>query len=158
MRRGAIDDDRATGQPAPGHVAAPSARTSLFAPLLATLEQEARWRDAHAVDGLPARAAYPALPALQPLRALWARLRIEGQTREALAPAATDAGPLNSANLVQRALRLMRDESPEYLHHLMAYLDVLSSLERMPDGGSQGGGEGATPAKKRTRASRAKRR
>ena len=52
---------------------------------------------------------------------------------------------------VQRALRLMRDESPEYLHHLMAYLDVLSSLERMPDGGSQGGGEGATPATMATR-------
>ena len=106
MRRGAIDDDRATGQAAPGHVAAPSARTSLFAPLLATLEQEARWRDAHAVDGLPARAAYPALPALQPLRALWARLRIEGQTREALAPALDWLLKSNLAALFSRVPRL----------------------------------------------------
>ncbi|PJJ97452.1 hypothetical protein CO641_10810 [Lysobacteraceae bacterium NML91-0213] len=156
--RAAIDVDRVIAQPAAGHPPASAVRTSLFAPLLATLEQEARWRDAHAVDGLPARAAYPALPALQPLRALWSRLRIEGQTREALAPAATDAGPLNSANLVQRALRLMRDESPECLHHLMAYLDVLSSLEWMPDAGAQASGAGTTPAKKRARASRAKRR
>ena len=145
-------------QPHPGGRApAPTSPASRFAPLLGILEQDARWRDAYAIDGLPARHAYPALPALQPLRALWARLRIDGQTREALAPAATDAGPLNSANLVQRALRLMRDESPDYLHHLMAYLDVLATLERLPAPGSQQPGDAAAPAKKRARASRAKR-
>ncbi|QCO66614.1 DUF2894 domain-containing protein [Luteimonas yindakuii] len=137
---------------------ADAASTAMFGPLLATLEQEARWRDAHAVDGVPSRAAYPALPALQPLRALWAQLRIEGQTREALAPATTDAGPLNSANLVHRALTLMRDASPGYLHHLMAYLDVLSAVEQMPAADTlRPANAAAPPAKKRARASRAKR-
>lgn len=158
QRIAALEAARAGHPSSSGRASARAPSTSPFAPLLDTIEREARWRDAHAIDGFPARAAYPALPALQPLRALWARLRIEGQTREALAPATTDAGPLNSASLVQRALRLMRDEAPDYLHHLMAYLDVLATLERLPATGSPQPGETAAPAKKRARATRAKRR
>ena len=129
---------------------------SALAALRATLAREAQWRDAHAVDGLPAHAAYPALPALQSLRVLWAQLRVEGQTRAALAPATADAGPLNSAGLVHRTLTLMRDEAPGYLHHLMAYLDVLSGLEQMQAGGTLGATPpAATPEEKRARAPKA---
>jgi hypothetical protein len=40
-----------------------------------------------------------------------------------------NAGPLNSQQLVHRALTLMQGAAPGYLHQLMAYVDALSMLE-----------------------------
>lgn len=79
------------------------------------------------MDGAP----YPELPLLQQFRTLWAGLRTESQLRQSLEPVAGDAGPLNSAVLVHRSLNLMRTLSPGYLQHFIAYIDALSSLERM---------------------------
>ncbi len=56
-------------------------------------------------------------------------MRAESQVREALVQAPENAGPLNSASLVHRALTLMRGASPEYLQSFMAYVDALAWVE-----------------------------
>ncbi|HEU6455858.1 MAG TPA: DUF2894 domain-containing protein, partial [Roseateles sp.] len=75
-------------------------------------------------------------------------LRGESQAREALAAEPTHAGPLNSAQLVHRALKLMHETSPEYLRHFLAYADALSWLaEIVPEPGKAS----AAPIKGRAR-------
>lgn len=76
-------------------------------------------------------AAYPALPAIEDFRTLWASVRSRSQVRQSLAAAPSDGGPLNSAVLVQRAIARMGDTSPGYLKHFLAYLDNLSWLEHL---------------------------
>lgn len=66
---------------------------------------------------------------LDDLMQVCAGIRTESQLRQALTPASADAGPLNSASLVHRALTLMRDLSPDYLAHFISYVDALSGLE-----------------------------
>lgn len=75
--------------------------------------------------------AYPELPVLGEVRATWARLRNASQLKESLAQTPTNAGPLNSGVLVHRALTLMKETSPGYLTHFMAYLDALSGMEHL---------------------------
>ncbi len=81
--------------------------------------------------GLPGPDAWPALPALGQVQDLWAGLRGREQVRRALQPAPADAGPLNSAALASRALRLMHEVSPGYLRHFTAYVDTLGGLEAL---------------------------
>jgi len=76
-------------------------------------------------------AAYPELPVLAEVRASWAKLRNASQLRESLAQVPTNGGPLNSGVLVHRALTLMKETSPGYLTHFMAYLDALSGMEHL---------------------------
>lgn len=114
-------------------------------------------------DELGARAAmrdaaasvpYPELGLLDPFRALWSRVRTESQMRESLAYTADDAGPLNSSALVHRSIALMRDVSPEYLQHFLAYVDGLSWMERLETRNGGGPKDPTQPATigKRTRA------
>lgn len=76
-------------------------------------------------------AAYPALPAVDEFRALWATVRSRSQVRRSLDAAPSDGGPLNSAVLVHRALALMGEVSPGYLSHFLAYMDNLSWLDQL---------------------------
>lgn len=92
--------------------------------------------------------SYPQLPALEEFRTLHARLRARQQLQAALQPPPANAGPLNSASLAHRALALMRETSPGYLHHLMAYLDTLSWLEQMQAGDAAPAGRARRPAKR----------
>ncbi len=80
-----------------------------------------------------ARAVYPQLPALDDFRRLWTRLRSDSQLRQSLRQAPEDAGPLNNARLVHRALVLMRGLSPGYLQPFLAYVDALAWLEPFAD-------------------------
>ncbi|HEY4529542.1 MAG TPA: DUF2894 domain-containing protein, partial [Luteimonas sp.] len=114
------------------------------ATLASVLGRLASWREERQAlvgssdAGLPAPADWPALPALQEMRGLWAGLRNREQLRRALQPAPADAGPLNSVALVSRMLRLMHETSPGYLQHFTAYVDVLVALqEPKPRDGSQ---------------------
>ncbi|MEB1531040.1 DUF2894 domain-containing protein [Xanthomonas sp. WHRI 7945] len=87
----------------------------------------------------PAGAAAPAfasLPALDDARRLWTELRSRSQLRQSLQQAPSDAGPLNSGVLVHRSLVLMRTLSPGYLQHFLAYVDALSWLQQLRDGGA----------------------
>lgn len=129
-------------------IATPSSQGSLRT-LLDHIAAYPRMRDG--ADAEPSATPSPNVPAMAALvevRQLWSQLRTESQAREALAAEPTDAGPLNSAQLVHRALKLMRETSPEYLRHFLAYADTLSWLvEIAPEPGKTP----AAPVKGRVR-------
>jgi hypothetical protein len=79
----------------------------------------------------PATPAPQASAVLEEARRVWTQVRTDSQVRAVLDDLPTDAGPLNSGKLVHRALHVMRDVSPGYLQHFIAYADTLSSLERL---------------------------
>jgi len=83
-----------------------------------------------------ARLAAPQLPAVEEARRLWTELRSRSQLRQSLQQAPADAGPLNSGVLVHRSLALMRTLSPGYLQHFLSYVDALSWLQQLHDGGA----------------------
>jgi len=64
-------------------------------------------------------------------RNIWARVSANGLLRQSRAQVPDNAGPLNSSSLAHRALTLMREQSPEYLHHFLSYLDALSWMEQL---------------------------
>ncbi|MBS7456034.1 DUF2894 domain-containing protein [Coralloluteibacterium stylophorae] len=80
--------------------------------------------------------AFPALPALDDFRATWTRVRAESQVRATASELPADAGPMHSTVLVHRAIALMREASPDYLQHVLTYLDALSGLQTMADSGA----------------------
>ena len=75
------------------------------------------------------------------LRTTWSRLSADRRLTQSLAKVPENAGPLNSQHLVHRSLTLMRELSPEYLHHFMAHVDALLWLDQ-----AQGGGPAAVGA------------
>lgn len=97
--------------------------------------------------------AFPELPALDEFRRTWAKVRTDSQLRQSLVASSEDAGPLNSAVLVNRAIHLMRDAAPGYLQHFVAYVDALSWMEQLQGAGilaSRDTGQ-ATPTRKPAR-------
>jgi hypothetical protein len=64
-------------------------------------------------------------------RAVWSKVSAEKQLRDSFAQVPKNAGPLNSSSLVHRTLSLMRESSPEYLQHFLAYIDALSWMDAM---------------------------
>jgi hypothetical protein len=100
-------------------------------------------------EASPQSAAYPDIPALADFRQLWSTLRADSQLRQSVAHATTDAGPLNSTALANRAIALMRELSPAYLRAFLAYVDDLAWLEQMDNASSGAGSAGSK--KKRAR-------
>lgn len=119
------DEDAAANTPASDAIGA----------LVDYIAEQAALRDEIATDAATPRPAFPELAALDDFRKLWSAVRVENQTRVSLEQVPTDAGPLNSGALVHRSLTLMREVSPGYLQHFMAYVDALTWLERMSDDG-----------------------
>jgi hypothetical protein len=76
--------------------------------------------------------ARPELKSLRLFRSTWTRMAAERRLAQSQAAQPDNAGPLNSHRLVHRALTLMQETSPEYLHHFMAYVDTLMRLEPAP--------------------------
>lgn len=113
-----------------------------------------------------APAAAPSTPAteaqatLDEFQQLWSRIRIDSLLRQSQEAISEDAGPLHSSVLLHRAMKLMRDISPGYLQHFLAYSDALSWLEQLHAGGSAAGAEPAraSAARKATRPSTPRRR
>jgi hypothetical protein len=62
-------------------------------------------------------------------RSTWSRLSAEKRLTQSLASVPPNAGPLNSQQLVHRALLLMRELSPAYLERFMSQVDTLLWLE-----------------------------
>ena len=99
------------------------------------------------------------LPALIEFRKIWSKVRTDGQLRQSLEQAPSDAGPLNSGVLVHRSIMLMRELSPEYLRHFLSYIDTLSWMEQMHGSGmletavspAAGGGQHARNKPRRRR-------
>jgi hypothetical protein len=140
------DEDEATVSGAP-------ARGALGG-LLDELAHRAAWQaeDRATLEAPLQPAASPSLGALDEFRTIWSEVRTQSQMRQSLAQVPADAGPLNSGSLVHRSLTLMHELSPGYLQHFLAYVDILSWLERMSDGGALAVSEAsrsAVPAKRK---------
>ncbi|WMD21709.1 DUF2894 domain-containing protein [Achromobacter seleniivolatilans] len=88
-------------------------------------------QDAGIRDALGLRAAYPDLPMLDYFRAIWSRVSADRQVRQSQEQVHKNAGPLNSNQLVHRGLSLMREVSPGYLQHFLAYTDALIWMEQL---------------------------
>jgi hypothetical protein len=101
--------------------------------------------------------ARPELELLGEFRKIWSSVRTESQLRQSMAEAPENSGPLNSRALVQRAIGLMRELSPGYLQHFLAYVDDLSWIEQMNSSVAYVPKDAAPAAspKKRTRKKRA---
>ena len=84
------------------------------------------------------RSAPTELASLAFFRSTWSRLSAERRLTKSLATVPENAGPLNSHQLVHRALQLMRETSPGYLHHFMTYVDALLWLDQAGAGGAVG--------------------
>jgi hypothetical protein len=108
--------------------------------------------DLATTNAAPGTAALPTLEALDEFRNIWSEVRIESQIRQSLEQVPADAGPLNSGSLVHRSLSLMHELSPGYLQHFLSYIDTLSWMEQMSDGGAPSPKDGARVPPKRTRA------
>lgn len=93
------------------------------------------------------------MPALDEFQQLWSRIRIDSLLRQCLDSLPEDAGPLHSRVLAYRAMTLMRDVSPEYLQHFVAYADVLTWMEHAAGKVvASGDADGAAMARKPARA------
>lgn len=77
------------------------------------------------------RDAYPDLPALDYFREVWSGLSADRQVRQSQEQVHKNAGPLNSNQLVHRALSLMRELSPGYLQQFVAYTETLTWMEQV---------------------------
>ncbi|WP_189453985.1 DUF2894 domain-containing protein [Cognatilysobacter bugurensis] len=115
------------------HFPAGAAGTRCRGELAMLIHDMARGADARhdATDAPASTESLPAVARLEEVRRMCGDARAESQLREALEEAPENAGPLNSASLVHRALTLMREVSPEYLAPFMAYVDALAWLEGM---------------------------
>ena len=102
----------------------------------------------------PARTAWRTQNATS-LRATWSALHAQQRVTHALASKPPQAGPLNSEQLVHRALLMMREVSPEYLRHMVATVDVLCWGEQLQHGGKAGVAAASTPTN-RSKPSRTK--
>lgn len=96
---------------------------------------------------------------LDEFQQLWSRIRIDSLLRQSQEAISEDAGPLHSSVLLHRAMKLMREISPAYLQHFLAYSDALSWLEQLQAGSNTAGTEpGRSAARKTTRTAAPRRR
>lgn len=111
--------------PAAGAVAArPAARGA--PPATTTAATRAKPHPSRrAIDNPPAP-----LKAVTAFKGTWSRLRAEQRLRQALAQVPAQAGPLNSSQVVYRALQEIHALSPAYLDAFMAHVDALLALEQ----------------------------
>lgn len=124
----ADDLQRAAGraEPAPQAEAAPGPLARLADALAAPAPDEP-------AESLPAqlRASYPELAVLEYFQGVWSRVSADRQVRQSQEQVHKNAGPLNSNQLVHRALSLMRELSPGYLQQFLSYTDALIWMEQM---------------------------
>jgi hypothetical protein len=122
-----------------------------LAGLLDDIASHARENDDSLADNGAAnrRAAYPELDLLDYFKEIWSRVSTDRQLRQSLEQVHENAGPLNSSRLVHRALQLMRELSPGYLHQFLSYADALSWMEQLNGAGVSAGKDAprATPKK-----------
>lgn len=109
----AYDAAPAPVPPAPAAVPAPGPLAVLVAELAAQSPPE------------------PELKTLRDFRSTWSRLSAERRLSQSLSVVPDNAGPLNSQQLVHRALRLMRELSPGYLDRFVQQVDALLWLDQL---------------------------
>ncbi|WP_253861179.1 DUF2894 domain-containing protein [Achromobacter ruhlandii] len=148
-------DDAATPDASPASAtAAPKPARGPLAELAAYLAYPgAPGEDPDAIAAQARRDAYPDMPVLDGLREIWSGLSADRQVRQSQEQVHKNAGPLNSNQLVHRALSLMRELSPGYLQQFVTYTETLAWMEQViaatPPAKEA---PSAAPAKKRGRA------
>jgi len=80
------------------------------------------------------------LKTLRQHRSTWTRLSLDQRLTQALAQVPDNAGPLNTQRLLNQALQLMRDASPEYAQRFMAHVEALLWLDQARLPGARRGG------------------
>jgi len=139
----------------PSATALPTARRPLM-DLLNYIQQQTAESDAHRTLRKVAlqRATYPELPEIDYFRDALSKVSTNRQVRQSLERVPENAGPLNSNHLVHRSLLMMRELSPGYLRHFLAYVDGLSWMEQVNAFGMPMGKDAAKPgaARKTSRA------
>ncbi|GGX33471.1 hypothetical protein GCM10007242_45830 [Pigmentiphaga litoralis] len=140
-----------------GTVAAPPAPASRpLVDLLNYIQKQTAESDAHRTLRKVAlqRATYPELPEIDYFRDALSKVSTNRQVRQSLERVPENAGPLNSNHLVHRSLLMMRELSPGYLRHFLAYVDGLSWMEQVNAFGMPMAKETARPgaARKTSRA------
>ena len=139
--------ERETAYPGGGVDAEKPARPpSALKDLIQQLDRDGVNRDATASIGRPSSHQRTRQAAFEDVRQACAQIRNRSQLRQALASAPADAGPLNSASLVHRALARMHELSPEYVQHFLAYVDALSSLQPLCGSAAKPAESGPRPA------------
>ncbi|WP_408578841.1 DUF2894 domain-containing protein [Achromobacter xylosoxidans] len=126
-------DDAATpdASPAPA-MAVPKPARGPLAELAAYLAYPgAPGEDPDAIAAQARRDAYPDMPVLDGLREIWSGLSADRQVRQSQEQVHKNAGPLNSNQLVHRALSLMRELSPGYLQQFVTYTEALAWMEQV---------------------------
>ncbi|CUJ77832.1 Protein of uncharacterised function (DUF2894) [Achromobacter dolens] len=109
--------------------------------------------DPDAIAAQARRDAYPDMPVLDGLREIWSGLSADRQVRQSQEQVHKNAGPLNSNQLVHRALSLMRELSPGYLQQFVIYTETLAWMEQLTAAAAPPAKETArAPARKSTRA------
>jgi hypothetical protein len=81
-----------------------------------------------------AGAALAELKTVRCFRDAWLTLSADRRLAQSLRAAPANAGPLNSERLIHRALSLMRELSPAYLHRFMSYTETLRWLDAATGG------------------------
>ncbi len=113
----------ATTPPQSEHVPPPSAAPETLAELLAYIQQQT------GTTALPGT-AHAELKTLRLHRSTWTRLSVDQRLNQALAQVPDNAGPLNTQRLLNQALGLMRNTSPQYLQRFMAYAEALLWIDQ----------------------------
>ncbi|MDE2398414.1 MAG: DUF2894 domain-containing protein, partial [Burkholderiales bacterium] len=79
-----------------------------------------------------------ALRSVAAFKGTLSRLRADQRLRQARAQVPSMAGPLNSSNVVNRALQTLRELSPEYFDAFVNHVDTLLWLEQASGAGPLG--------------------
>jgi hypothetical protein len=82
----------------------------------------------------PARSSAPELKSIRYFKRTLSKLSAEQRLAQSRAKLPENAGPLHSHHLVHRALTLMHDLSPDYLHRFIGHVDTLLWLDRVSQG------------------------
>lgn len=140
----ASDDQTLGAAPAVRATVVPAeAQCGPLSELVARIAEQAVLRGGGELSGLGAtagnRSATTEIASLAFFRSTWSRLSAERRLTKSLATVPENAGPLNSHQLVHRALQLMRETSPGYLHHFMTYVDALLWLDQAGGNSAVGG-------------------
>ncbi len=119
----AFPTGRPTAPPQRDAVPPPGPAPETLAELLAYIRQQ---------TGTPAQPtpAHAELKTLRLHRSTWTRLSVDQRLNQALAQVPDNAGPLNTQRLLNQALGLMRDTSPQYLQRFMAYAEALLWIDQ----------------------------
>lgn len=69
-------------------------------------------------------------PEIEYFQKTWERLSVGLRLQQSHQQVPENAGPLNSTQLIHRALLLMQDTAPDYLRHFLAHVEALSWMEQ----------------------------